>query len=78
VVASSSIIRANADGSKTIMPTPTRALASNEFTMLEYNFSLLLRPLRPVYMATLVADDTPLDRYLAGNARALSASRCGG
>jgi cytochrome c peroxidase len=75
---STSIVKVNADGSRTLMPMPNRALANDEFTMAEYNFSLFFGVSVQMYMATLVSGDTPLDRFLAGNTSALTAQQKNG
>ncbi len=43
------------------------ALGSNDFSQMEYNFSLFFGLAVQLYEATLVADDTPLDRFLGAN-----------
>lgn len=40
------------------------ALGPNDFTQMEYNFSLFFGLAVQLYEATLVADDTPFDRYV--------------
>jgi cytochrome c peroxidase len=49
---------------------PTRA---DEFSQMAYNFAFFFGLAVQAYEATLVADDTPVDRFLAGDGAALSA-----
>jgi cytochrome c peroxidase len=44
-----------------------------EFSQMAYNFGLFFGVAVQAYEATLVSDDTPVDRFLAGDAAALSA-----
>lgn len=60
------------DGSTTIAPKPNRPLLANEYTMKEYNFSLFFGLAVQLYEMTLISDDSPVDRYFEGNARALT------
>jgi cytochrome c peroxidase len=65
---STKIIRVNADGSKTLI-TKNQGLcedntcAENEYSLLQYNFSLFFGIAVQLYEATLVSDDTPWDRF---------------
>lgn len=43
-----------------------------EITLMQSNFSLFFGLAVQMYVSTLVADDTPLDRYLAGDLKALT------
>ena len=45
---------------------------SGEFTQMAYNFGLFFGLAVQAYEATLVSDDTPVDRFLAGETAALS------
>ncbi|MCC6536261.1 MAG: cytochrome C peroxidase [Bryobacterales bacterium] len=47
--------------------------STNEFTQAEYNFSLFWALSLQKYQATLVSDDTPFDRFIAGDRGALTA-----
>ena len=46
---------------------------SDEFTQMAYNFGLFFGIAVQAYEATLVSDDTPVDRFLAGDSTALTA-----
>ncbi|TXI16843.1 MAG: cytochrome C peroxidase [Nitrosomonas sp.] len=45
---------------------------ADEFSLMEYNFSLFFGLATQLYMATLIVDDTPYDRFMAGDATAIS------
>jgi len=57
------------------IPRPNRPLRSNEYTMLEYNFSLFYGLAVQLYEMTLISDDAPVDRYFDGNPNALTAQQ---
>ena len=42
------------------------------YTLLEYNFSLFFGLAVQLYESTLISDDSPFDRYMAGNSSALN------
>ncbi|MCC6511033.1 MAG: hypothetical protein IT423_18165, partial [Pirellulaceae bacterium] len=50
----------------------SRRLGSDGYTQMESNFGLYWGLSLLMYQATLVSDDTPLDRFLAGDANAIS------
>jgi cytochrome c peroxidase len=50
-------------------------LPANKYRQIEMNFSLFWGLAIQMYEATLVSDDTPVDRYLAGDATALNDSQ---
>jgi len=68
-------VKVNRDGSLTLLNRPPALLATDEFTLLEYNFSLFFGLSVQMYESTLVANDTPLDRFLEGNTSALNAQQ---
>jgi hypothetical protein len=71
--ASQKLVRVAADGSTALVawrPYP----AANEFSLIEYNFSLFFGLAVQMYEATLVADDTPFDRFLKDPVGATSSS----
>ena len=59
-------IQVAADGTTRVVSEPDSDPATAEFTLMEYNFSLFFGLAVQAYEATLVADDTPFDRFLAG------------
>jgi cytochrome c peroxidase len=69
---SKDVVRINEDGSRTIVPKEQRTGADNEYTQIEMNFSLFFGLSVQLYQATLVADQTPFDAWLAGDSSALT------
>ena len=49
-----------------------RPLSTNEFTLAEYNFALFFGLAVQEYESTLISDQTPFDRFLAGDTNALT------
>ncbi|XXX78999.1 cytochrome c peroxidase [Sorangium sp. So ce134] len=70
---SDKIVRVDAGGRPQIVARPSRPLASNEYTMMEYNFSLFFGLAVQAYEATLVSDQAPIDRFMGGDTSAISA-----
>lgn len=68
---SNQIVVVNPNGTLTFRNGTTPS-AANEFTMLEYNFSLYFGLAIQLYEMTLISDDSPVDRYFDGNSSALS------
>ena len=66
------IVVFDANGFPTITHAPGRALADNEFTLMEANFSLFFGLSIQLYEATLVSGDTPYDRFQMGDQGALT------
>jgi cytochrome c peroxidase len=54
------------DGTPTISPRPPGPLTTDQFTQMEANFSLFFGLAVQLYEATLIADDSPFDRFLDG------------
>jgi len=66
------IIRVNDDGTLTFVDKnggecPVGACAPNEFSLIEFNFTLFFGLAVQIYEATLIADDTPWDRFRRDN-----------
>jgi cytochrome c peroxidase len=61
------------NGTASIVPTPAKP-STNQFSQMEINFSLFFGLAVQMYEATLVSDDSPFDRFQAGNNNAMSAS----
>jgi cytochrome c peroxidase len=61
------LIRVNEDGTTTVITRKQGLeddeLGENEFTLIQYNFSLFFGLAVQMYESTLVADDTPWDRF---------------
>jgi len=75
---SDAIVVIRADGQIEFAPMPRRPLGANEYTMLEYNFSLFFGLAVQLYEMTLISDDAPVDRHFEGNAQALTAKQLRG
>jgi len=60
---SAMLIRVAADGTVSIVDQPDRNPATDEYTLLQYNFALFFGLAVQLYEATLVSDDTPWDRF---------------
>jgi cytochrome c peroxidase len=72
---SSKLIRVAEDGTTTVVNRRDGSPATDEYTLMEYNFSLFFGLAVQIYEATLVSDDTPFDRFLKDPVRfPLSAS----
>lgn len=72
---STRIVVLDAAGSPSLRPNPGRPLRDNEYSMLEYNFSLFFGLSIQLYENTLISDDAPIDRYFEGQHSALSAAQ---
>jgi len=51
---------------------PLAIFASDEFTLMDYNFSLFFGLAIQLYESTLISDDSPFDRFMEGNSNALT------
>ena len=60
------------NGSLSFVPHPNRSLLNNEYTMLEYDFSLYFGLAVQLYEMTLISDDAPVDRFFEGHLDALT------
>jgi len=60
------------NGSLSFVPHPDRSLLDNEYTMLEYDFSLYFGLAVQLYEMTLISDDSPVDRFFEGHPDALT------
>ncbi|AVH64799.1 MULTISPECIES: cytochrome-c peroxidase [unclassified Nostoc] len=69
---SNRLIQVDAQGQRTFVKKPDRSLETNEYTLSEYNFSLFFGLAIQLYESTLIANDTPFDRFLEGNTTALT------
>ncbi len=62
------LIRVNSDGTKTLVPKndgecEDHNCSEDEYSLMQYNFSLFFGIAVQLYEATLVSDDTPWDRF---------------
>ena len=72
---SSRFVRILENGDTQVIDKPRHPRrADNEFSQMEYNFSLFFGLAAQLYMATLVSDDTPYDRFMDGDSTAISAA----
>ncbi|MEH2239041.1 cytochrome-c peroxidase [Nostoc sp.] len=69
---SNRLIQVDAKGRRTFVNTPDNSSQTDEYTLLEYNFSLFFGLAVQLYESTLIANDTPFDRFLEGNTTALT------
>ncbi|MBD2560439.1 cytochrome C peroxidase [Nostoc linckia FACHB-391] len=69
---SNRLIQVDAEGRRTFVKKPDRSLQTNEYTLMEYNFSLFFGLAVQLYESTLISDNTPYDRFLEGNTTALT------
>ncbi|HEY9632046.1 MAG TPA: cytochrome c peroxidase [Coleofasciculaceae cyanobacterium] len=72
---SEKIIQIKPDGSREIVKKPDKALTTQEYTLMEYNFSLFFGLAVQMYESTLVSDNTPFDQFREGNANALTSQQ---
>jgi cytochrome c peroxidase len=68
---SKQIIKVDANGTRSFKQ-PQGALATDEFTLMDYNFSLFFGLAIQLYESTLISDDSPFDRFMEGNSNALT------
>jgi cytochrome c peroxidase len=68
---SKQIIKVDANGTRSFKQ-PQGALATDEFTLMDYNFSLFFGLAIQLYESTLISNDSPFDRYMEGNSNALT------
>ncbi|MEH2294891.1 cytochrome-c peroxidase [Nostoc sp.] len=69
---SNRLIQVDAQGRRSFVNKVDNSSQTNEYTLLEYNFSLFFGLAVQLYEATLIANDTPYDRFLEGNTSALT------
>lgn len=73
---SNQVIRIDANGKRTFIKNPKKgSLATNEYTLLEYNYPLFFGLAIQMYESTLIANDTPYDQFQEGNTSALTAQQ---
>jgi len=68
---SKQIIKVDANGTRSFKQ-PQGALATDEFTLMDYNFSLFFGLALQLYESTLISNDSPFDRFMEGNTNALT------
>jgi cytochrome c peroxidase len=68
---SKQIIKVDANGTRSFKQ-PQGPLATDEFTLMDYNFSLFFGLAIQLYESTLISNDSPFDRFMEGNSNALT------
>jgi len=66
------IIEIDANGGTRSFRQPRGPLGTNQFTLMDYNFSLFFGLAIQMYESTLISDDSPFDRFMEGNTNALT------
>ena len=66
------VVQLHDDGTFERFVTKRGALADNQYTLAQYNFALFAGLSIQKYLSTLVSDQTPFDRFQAGDTRALN------
>ncbi|MEH2248738.1 cytochrome-c peroxidase [Nostoc sp.] len=69
---SNQLIQVDAQGTRTFVNRADNSSQTKEYTLLEYNFSLFFGLAVQLYESTLIANDTPFDRFLEGKTTALT------
>ncbi|MBW4424200.1 MAG: cytochrome C peroxidase [Nostoc desertorum CM1-VF14] len=69
---SNQLIQVDAEGKRTFVNKPDNSSQTNEYRLLDYNFSLFFGLAVQLYESTLIANDTPYDRFLEGKTTALT------
>lgn len=69
---SNRLIQVDSKGRRTFVNSPDDSSQTKEYTLLEYNFSLFFGLAVQLYESTLIANDTPYDRFLEGNTTAFT------
>lgn len=69
---SARLIQVTQDGVTRVVDRRDMDATTQEYSLLEYNFSLFFGLALQMYQATLVADDTPYDRFMLGDPAAIS------
>jgi len=71
---SKQIIQIGTDGTR-IFKQPQGALATDEFTLMDYNFSLFMGLAIQLYESTLISNNSSFDQYMEGSSNALTAQQ---
>ncbi|RUT01086.1 hypothetical protein DSM106972_070920 [Dulcicalothrix desertica PCC 7102] len=69
------IVKIGDDGKRRYIRQPQGPRATDEFSMMDYNFSLFMGLAIQMYESTLVSDEAPIDKFLEGNSNALTAQQ---
>jgi cytochrome c peroxidase len=66
------IIKVDATGGTQFIRQPQGPRATDEFSVMDYNFSLFFGLAIQLYESTLISNDSPFDRFMDGNSNALT------
>jgi cytochrome c peroxidase len=66
------IIKVDSTGGTQYIRKPQGPSATDEFSVMDYNFSLFFGLAIQLYESTLISDDSPFDRFMEGNSNALT------
>jgi len=66
------IIKVGPTGGTQYIRKPQGASATDEFSVMDYNFSLFFGLAVQLYESTLISNDSPFDRFMEGNTNALT------
>jgi cytochrome c peroxidase len=69
------IIKVDPTGGIQSFKQPQGPRATDEYSVMDYNFSLFFGLAIQLYESTLISDDSPLDRFIDGNSNALTAQQ---
>jgi len=69
------IIKVNPTGGTQYIRKPQGPSATDEFSVMDYNFSLFFGLAVQLYESTLISNDSPFDRFMEGNSNALTAQQ---
>ncbi|MEG4629560.1 cytochrome c peroxidase [Microcoleus sp. AR_TQ3_B6] len=66
------IIKVDSTGGTQYVRQPQGPRATDEFSLMDYNFSLFFGLAIQLYESTLISNDSPFDRFMEGNSNALT------
>jgi cytochrome c peroxidase len=66
------IIKVDSTGGTQYIRQPQGPRATDEFSVMDYNFSLFFGLAIQLYESTLISNDSPFDRFMEGNSNALT------
>ena len=66
------IIKVDSTGGTQYIRKPQGPSATDEYSLMDYNFSLFFGLAIQLYESTLISNDSPFDRYMEGNSNALT------
>jgi hypothetical protein len=67
------MITVDANGEPVVSNTPPSKLATNQYSLMEFNFSLFWGLAIQMYEATLISDNSRFDQFMDGNSSAMNA-----